>query len=102
MSGKGWSACPAGTQEKLRWWLQVKGAGCPRNTIPAAQALDHRMPGDTAQDPVLYSRQAEAGRAQDSEKALPPSGPELCKSAPPSPLSAGQESIQASTDWVLQ
>ena len=35
--------------------------------IPVAQALEPRVPGDTAQDPALPLGQVEAGKAQDSE-----------------------------------
>ena len=35
--------------------------------IPVVQALEHKAPGDTAQDPALPLGQAEAGRTQDNE-----------------------------------
>ena len=37
--------------------------------IPGAQAPDPKVPGDTAQDPVLPLGQADARRTQDSKDA---------------------------------
>ena len=78
--GRGWTLLP----------LRATGSG---SSIPAAQALDPRAPGDTAQDPMIPPGQAEAGRAQDREDSLSLGSPKLCRSMPPVP-----ESIQASVE----
>ena len=78
-----------GPRQQLRWRLSAEGAARPGSTIPAAQTLDARAPGDSAQDPALPSGQVEAGRAQDSEDAPVSRHPKLCRSRCP-------QSIQAS------
>ena len=56
--------------EGLGRWLPVEGA---------AQALEPRAQGDTAQDLAFPPRQAEAKRAQNS-KDVPATGPlKLCR-----------------------
>ena len=53
---------PGGPREQLGGSVQ-KGLPGMGSTIPKVQGPQLRAPGDTAQDPGLPPRQAEAGRA---------------------------------------
>ena len=61
------------------------GGGCtaPESPIPAAQALDLRVPGDTAQDPALPRDRRRLGGHRAARTHLPQGSPELCRSAHP-------------------
>ena len=62
--------------------------------VPVSQAPDARAVGDTVQNPVLPSGQAEAGRAQDSEDTPAAGHPRVVQTSASYP-----RSIQASTEW---
>ena len=64
------------------------------SAIPAAQALDPRAPGDTAQDPELPLGQADMGGPRIVRMLMPPGAPKLCRSVTPA-----RGSIQTSADW---
>ena len=64
--------------------------------IPAAQALEPRALGDTAQDPAIPPGQAEARRAQDSKDAPAAGRPPAVQISAPRP-----QSNQFPVDWML-
>ena len=70
-----------------------RGLRGPRSAIPTAPALEHRAPGDTAQDPALPTAQAEAGKAQDSKGAPAARRPRTVQMGGPAP-----RGIQAPAD----
>ena len=69
----------------------------PRSTIPAAQALEHKVPEDIAQDPVLPPGQVEAGRTQESRDTPATGHPQAMQISAPRP-----RSNQAPADWELR
>ena len=96
LAGPRGEAGQAGSSYRLRGLgpaaFRSRGLG---SAIPAAQALDYRAPGDTAQDPALVLEQVEAGRPQDSEDSAASGRPQAVQiSAPHHP-----RGIQDSADW---
>ena len=94
---KGLQLAHGWTQEQLRGSSgggSTERAVRPGSPIPVVQALEPRMLGDTAQDPVLPLGQAEAGRTQESKDA-PALAAELCRSAASAPGAARPLQIES-------